>query len=648
MQRESFAQPTAFALVLLALPLPWSLFFGTLGSSDWKTLYAAVAFGVGCILFALVPLVLKRAVVIPRTALLFLGIPLIAAGYLSLYTSGVGSGFWWERSFSTGEIGALVLYAAAVISGSLVSARTAVRLFAFSAVSILVAAIAYVLFALMSPSLVEKAAGDWPNLAFLLAGVLAACTALYDVASNASQRRWYILGTGLSLALFIALMHRPAIFALLALLGLIASTMFVRSGWRRTPPLSAFLGILILLALIIGPKAPLVAHVSEAKPSFFATMSVIVPVYADGTSPLLFGTGPGSFAEVWEKHRPLGYNQTPLWNTSLERGYSAATDIALSFGALGLASLLLCPFALLFLWVRRNNDEGEGYAAPFEAFALLSLAACASLLAEPANTPMLLFAALSAGVSIRLAFEDRTIALPTNLVVIVPATLALAVFGGTFAWSGVRQIIATTLHERGAAAIKDDGFTAEGVEFLTRAAGAFPSAAYQRDAAQALFRRALSQYASEPFHTEESTAALARAVGGASTLLNFATLESARDYRTWLVRASIDYQLVGLDAEAPARAVQALEQAAVFAPTRPDVPYLQALLFERMGDKAAALDFAQRAADLKPDYTDALALRDTLRRVLSVSVPESRSEGGEAPEAVSMPVATSSAPQLSR
>ncbi len=109
-----------------------------------------------------------------------------------------------------------------------------------------------------------------------------------------------------------------------------------------------------LAPLIGAPQPP-----SEVVPSVQLTYHLATAVAGSSMSAALFGLGPGSFVQAWNGFRPLGVNRTPLWNVEPEVGHDLLQTGAIEYG-LFWPVLLLTGLVLLgaHAWRHRYRKAG--------------------------------------------------------------------------------------------------------------------------------------------------------------------------------------------------------------------------------------------------------------------------------------------------
>lgn len=124
--------------------------------------------------------------------------------------------------------------------------------------------------------------------------------------------------------------------ALLVVLGVVLARPAKDINIRRFIPAALLFAVAIfgwLLPPFLGGVFP-----AEYAPSFSASINVLREAW-DGL-PLVFGTGPGTYAVSYAQYHAASLNATPLWNILFDRAYAHILTIGTTMGLFGLLSYL--------------------------------------------------------------------------------------------------------------------------------------------------------------------------------------------------------------------------------------------------------------------------------------------------------------------
>lgn len=616
---SAFSSVYAFAAVMLAaFPLPFVFFSPVLAYGAGF----ALAFGLCLAAAGAAFLFGARNITVPRTSWALIGFPLSAAVALSTVLSVATTVGWWGNGFETGTVGLYLLFALSVCAGTFVlrGALPALitTLIGFGAVTIGVAGSSYWLW----PALFDSTAvsGAWPDLALIsAAGFLAVVFGWKS--SRSSVRKCAHVAAMAIFAAGLLLFYHPTLMLVLLCALLFSSLLLVaKAGHERafSPALVAAL-FLVLAAVLFGPRSPFLPVPPEVRPSMQLTLLVASHSYSGSVMSVLFGAGPGSFAAVWEKGRPIELNQSAFSSAEFDVGHNVAVTFFILFGALGLAGLLFLmagPIALAFRYAAAPLDgEGEEFAPVLLALSFFCFVALFFM--TPGPSSLLVGGVLFGAAARALAGRELPLRIGSGMARGLIIALPLALCGAVLVWISGSQIAAAALHARGEALLVE-GRTAEAAPVLEQSAALWGASQYQRDAARASLEAAfleLPQDAEQPLDPDvfEDLTRPARELSDASVTFELG------NWRSWLACSSLYLSLYTAAGStyAPAhleRAHVCLDQAGQHAPTRPDVPYAKARAAIVTGDEDAARAYLAEALRLKSDYAPALELQAVVGR----------------------------------
>lgn len=604
MHRNVFSVFFLFPLGVALLPI----FFipGIPVSADLqKGMLAAIVLGAALVAAAL-PLVLSRmrpAVSFPPLALFALplfGVVLLSAGM----HGGIGRNFF-GLGLEMGTGGSFMLFIAALMLGSLAN-RSHIRLFYqvyVSAVCILaVAAGCFVLFGSTQGALQFFL---WPQSSFALTAALVAAALLAD-ASQRWQRLLFGAAALLLLCACAVFFHPAAVIAagaVLALGSILLSVAALRN--RTTLPFVAALSALVLIGLFFSGFRGAVTLPPDVRLTPAATYAVGSPVYFRTLAGALIGSGPDTFSVAWERNRPVQFNLTPLWNNTFREGFSTALTWLVMIGFLGVLFALWIPAA--FLWSASTMLlRGRGALHTDGLLAVSGALLCFVCIAAALYTvdlPLFLLCGVVFGFCARLLASKvpRTVSRP--LAARAASAAGAAALGGLVLFVAFYQFGGAYYHGAGIAAF-ENGNISGSKKLLAESTAFWPASPYLRDESRAALEVVRTQ-ASAPGTGKEE---IQKGIAETRRLADAAVAAAPNDFSAHVSEGSILITLViagvvelGPDAAASLKRAQAL------APTRPDIPYLQAVLSHALGRDTDALSYAQQSLLLKPDYEPALA-----------------------------------------
>lgn len=597
-----------YALAVILLPI-LRIPFISLSAEFQKGPLALFFLGAACVLAAGIGVVSRRAFVIPTQVLSFVGIPMVFAGILSWSFAGFLPMSFFGVGSEIGTVISFVLCAAAFFVGSLLPSPPArLLLHIYTGVATLIGAVSAIALFFGTDSLVAY----WPHVAFFVAAALVCTTILFDVGKESVQVKILLLCESALLGLmFLLFFNSTTAFVLIATILLFfgAYIMLLRDVKQADafPTLTTVLVVLLVILLFFGFREPLLSVSPEVRLTPTATELVGGPVYFSGILGTSFGSGPNTFADVWDKYQPIEVNTTPLWGISFVAGYSTAATFAVTLGLVGLVVFLLYPLFFVsafrkWLPIRDNKD-----AVLTVVLLLLALFTFISGLVYTIDTPLFLLGALAAGIAAR-GMNNRITSsslLFSNPFVRIVCVAVFFILGMLCIWVSYIQLSAAYYHAQGV-----DAFVAKDIDTavtsLRKAVSMWGAPQYAEDASRVAFELA-NQAAATP--AKENTINIQNQISEAVFLSKSATEAAPRSYTAHISSASLYVGLVALNVSgAEQQASSSLNKARIFGPNHPEVPYLRAVLSVGLGRIEEGRENLQKALMLKPDYEPALEL----------------------------------------
>lgn len=603
----------AYAVLPFAILSPW----GIPGGVEEGIIAASISGGF--ILFCALLFILPRSIQLtfPKSYLPFLGLPLFVVACVSAISIGYSRGQVWGAGFDLGTVGFFALFALSMLFAALIPRHLApmfLRIF-LGGVALFSGVFLVALTLFQGSGVAVMAIVSWPQLAFLLGAALLVSAAMADAGFGQTRYRYGALALFFGIALVI-FFHPAAVVLVFVLSALYGAFVF----WERRRIAAHFFPVATLLAatftggmLLVGVRSPVASVQPDVRPSLTATEFIIVPAYMETMRTALIGTGPHTLPQAWERYRPPQFNRGVLWSTTVSSAHSAAASFAIELGALGLLALALCPILLVVALPGRRRTPGVLDDAWSRGVFILTLFSLAAPFVYPLSASLFIIGAVGLGLVARLFSDEEIAILAGNRMVIrilVSATLVLA--GGGLLWISAHQFVAAKWHAEGSMLLESDPVAA--ASLLERAAKIWPLSSYERDASRAILASTISTANTEATSGSVDAEDVREGIDRAATLANRSVVTDPSDYRSWLSRAVLFISLKDVQYPGAEEAAQeSLNQAAMLAPARPDVPYFAALLALRRGDLDTARGELAHALELKPDYADAEMLLETLK-----------------------------------
>lgn len=223
-----------------------------------------------------------------------------------------------------------------------------------------------VLYLVHTPALSQVAGtgslvGTWVDFAYLTTLTLITALLLYEVlAPKGLFRVLALVSMSLSTVVLVFLNFKTAwlVTLIAALLVFVYKSSVERSIESRSSrfPVASFSVLMIgvfffITAASIGVRisGAINLTINDLRPSLPTTLSVVGQSIAHDP---VFGAGPGRFAQVWDRYRPVGINQTAFWNTSFDAGSGLLPTIVATQG--------MVPTLLLFVLIVYSIIYGFG------------------------------------------------------------------------------------------------------------------------------------------------------------------------------------------------------------------------------------------------------------------------------------------------
>lgn len=391
-----------------------------------------------------------------------------------------------------------------------------------------------------------------------------------------------------------------------SVLVFVAAMLLVSSAQRNVGML--FLRVCVLTIIGVLALSLALAHSvspeAEARPSLVATKMIIVPLYLESFSRALFGEGGAGVSNAWEKYRTRDINDTPLWNYPVYKGYSDASTIAISFGAIGFLALFLVPILVVYAFFHSASRENSVVEIGLVSVCVLSFL---FVFAYSGGLVSLAFAGASIGAyanyRVRSAKEASVSVHPILNVCLGASCL---VIGVVVSFVAVAQFPALRQYERALLFLetKDERLFNE----MKSTSPIWSVAKYDIAVSRAYAANAEYLLANTKGNPED----LGKAQDDFITAVQIsdsAAIRWPKDVQMWLQRAELFSRLTALGyPNALQYALESIDQAASLSPLHPLPPLFKALIAHSSGNRAMVRLWARESLWRKGDLPEGLRL----------------------------------------
>lgn len=541
----------------------------------------------------------------------FMSVPLVCVAIVSLWYAASSKLPLWGLHLEPGTLGSLALVALVLFISSLFSRRFTQDVFlAYLAVSAAVSLSGTIVY-IVAPDIFSLFwVPSWQYVP-LIATIALVAAVVWSAQSGYLSPFLICVGCVSALTIMVvpyASAMLGGLTALALLLGL--KILFQRSSLLSAGTIALGGGVLLFLALWFLPVH--IALPGEVRPSFSASVVVLGNVFTSDTRAVWIGHGPGSFSEVWDLYRPSEVNATAYWNITPTSSGSFMLTLMATLGLLGVAAFLCMPLVFMGVFISRlaRPESGVVVSAPVWAMVSVFLVVWSMEIFISLPLALLLVGTAAAGFTARFLYPVRPFAQPLNLLKRIALYVPVCLAGLAIAVMGYHQTKASYLYAQGSDLLQDDPQAA--AAYYKQAAQAWDSALYESAVARATLAAAYSA-GSENIPPEELAAKLLEVRTYAERSRN----SDPRNFDVLLSNAAVYVSLVIAGAtDASTDAESMLSQAQGLAPTRPEPYRLYGEMYFALGDYEKADEKVKKSLQLKPDYEDALALKEKIDGIL--------------------------------
>ncbi len=283
---------------------------------------------------------------------------------------------------------------------------------------------------------------------------------------------------------------------------------------------------------------------------------------------------------------------------------------AVTNGIAGLLALLLIPVWFIYRTygealkgnIFRESPTEE--SLPSSGFFTIALFVFASIFIYSSSLPFLLLGLAAASLFSNQSFPKIKLFYSTSILIRLPVVLLLISLSGYLTFISMNQFLAAFYNQYGNK-LAQDGKPENAIPSLDLATELWESPRYLRDTSRAHLKAAFSAV-SETRDLE----VFKKEVGKSLDFAQRAIELNPKDHESWVWKASIGISMTSSGFPGFFEdSLSNINYAEVLSPTRPEIPYLRAVLLNANGDRVGAGREVGRSLRLKPDYQNALDLR---------------------------------------
>lgn len=479
---------------------------------------------------------------------------------------------------------------------------------------------------------------------------LALSLCLLGVTNFNLQNNLFGLGIGVSLS------------AIVALFSLILFIHKKVAGVKDKLPVVSLSILLITLALTIAiapisnfvlPKIGITQNdILDVRVAPLASLTVALDTYKDSIASALVGVGPNKFFIAWGKHKPVdaqnSVNMTPFWNVDFNAASGVVPTTFVTVGILGLLSWIFFLGMLLYYITRLLKKVAQPDKDPASVFVawVVSVGTIYLWVVSILFTsgPTLLFLAfVFTGLLLATLVREEIVSTKTVRWDITTywkgfsATFAMIVLIAVFMYIGYvwqQRVYAAIQIQEAARTLQADSTKVTEAEVLAlKAINTYFNTSDLRLASEIALLRPV-KLISESQGIVSADKLTQEVVNDISFSINAARRAAidrgiSPDYRDWLQLGKAYEAATFLGATSTAAlAVESYAQAEKLNPTSPVAPYLIGRLYTFARGFDIAETKLKRAIELKSDYSEAVALLNSItelskgQRNPSIVIPE--------------------------
>ena len=362
----------------------------------------------------------------------------------------------------------------------------------------------------------------------------------------------------------------------------------------------------------------------KVEPSSSATLTVIMSLYKAEPWRAFLGSGPNTFAYMWNEFKPASINKTEQWASTFSWGRGVFLTLAVTVGILGISTLLF--IAVIFgLFSLRAVMKTPVWSTPFRhSFFISLLLLLYGVLTAVWYVPDPIVAAttvIAAGSAVGAAYGTRQsparrISNATGISGGYRYGVALLLFfigiGGV--WLAVTLARANYSYQKGIDAWFESGSFEESQKAIAASIRLHEQGVYYRTMAEIQGEK-IARIADDATLSSSEKISQVRTLGTAAIQnASRATELNSRDYLNWLVLGDIYRQLAEIGVGgAGEKGVRAYNEAIALSHNNPVPLYLQAALLSLGQGTDEAVRAFNRVYELKPDFPDPLNLSERLQ-----------------------------------
>jgi len=355
------------------------------------------------------------------------------------------------------------------------------------------------------------------------------------------------------------------------------------------------------------------------------SLTIATETWKEGARSALLGVGANRFSNAYFMHKPDGINNTPLWDSSFESGFSHITTFFTTTGVFGLISWLFLLVAVILSAYRllRSNTEGvKAYLGQSIALGSLYLFAVMSIYLPNFGVVALTFLFLGALMSFRISEDNASafqIVLPVAKgwgIAMVPLLVLVGISLSVWNFDITRALRSEAVYQN-ARFLANQGNTKDAATEVSRAEELGPRDAQYRlitDLHLLELQRVLAEAPSSPEALQAKVLELAQNASAASQK---AVEFDGTNYLNYVSKASVGdlFATLNIDRVRTAQiARDAYIDATRFNPFSPRLEFAIGRAELLLENRQGALLHLNKARDLRPAYPEAIAALAELNR----------------------------------
>lgn len=392
--------------------------------------------------------------------------------------------------------------------------------------------------------------------------------------------------------------------------------LLIKKTEDKAPYLSGIVLIAIGILFFFTPHSIIESNQPpEVRPSWEATRLIVSKAVIDNPVRAILGTGPNTFSYSWNLYKPIGINNTSIWNINFQNGFSGAATLFATIGLLGGISFLLLLGTVFYVGIFGliyNFSNGKRFyfiltALTGSVYGLLMFMLQIQSIAHILLT--FVFLGILSFIT-NIGKPQNSILLPKLIKVSLVVFFSILLILSTIFI--INKVYHTISFESDVVSFNKTGNSEEAFNNITCSGKYIGHSTCNRFLAE-LYRNEL-----QTIFLEDTNEFIGEEASRLSSLMLInaqdAVLLNRVDYRNWLVLGNAYTQLAVMGAEdGTSNGINSYDMAIELSPTNPFLLLLKAqLLYYMDKDLFGARSVVQKSLDLKPDYEPSLRFKEDI------------------------------------